>query len=75
MKIKENFTFYPRFLYLTATLLCNMPFNIRKCSKIANTFLFLFSNKMLVFRAGIYKMLVCISNRDDTDQTASSEAV
>ena len=28
-----------------------------KCSKISNTFLFLFSNKMLVFRAGIHKCL------------------
>ena len=46
------------------------------CSKILNTFLFLFSKKMLVFRAGIFtKMLVRISNREDTDQTASSEAV
>ena len=46
-----------------------------KCSKISNTFLFLFSNKMLVFRAGIYKMLVRIANREDPDQTASSETV
>ena len=29
-----------------------------KCFKILNTFLFLFSNKMLVFRAGIHKTLV-----------------
>ena len=43
-----------------------------KCSKISNTFLFLFSNKMLVFRAGIRKMLVRIANREDPDQTASS---
>ena len=46
-----------------------------KCSKISNTFLFLFSNKMLIFRAGIHKMLVGIANREDPDQTASSEAV
>ena len=46
-----------------------------KCSKILNTFLFLFSNKMLVFRAGIHQMLVRIANREDPDQTASSEAV
>ena len=32
------------------------------CSKILNTFLFLFSNKMLVFRAGIHKMLVRRAN-------------
>ena len=36
-----------------------------KCSKISNTFLFLFSNKMLVFRAGIQKILVRIANRED----------
>ena len=46
-----------------------------KCSKISNTFLFLFSNKMLVFRAGIHKFLVRVANREDPDQTASSEAV
>ena len=32
------------------------------CSKISNTFLSLFSNKMLVFRAGIHKMFVRIAN-------------
>ena len=42
-----------------------------KCSKISNTLLFLFSNKMLAFRAGIHKMLVRIANRRDPDQTAS----
>ena len=30
---------------------------------------------MLVFKAGIHKMLVRIANREDLDQTASSEAV
>ena len=39
------------------------------------TLLFLFSNQVLVIRAGIYKMHVKIANRDDPDQTASSEAV
>ena len=39
----------------------------RKCSKISNMFLFLFSNKMLVIRAGIHKMPVRIANREDTD--------
>ena len=43
--------------------------------KILNAFLFLFSNKMLVIRAGIHKMLVGIVNREDPDQTASEEAV
>ena len=46
-----------------------------KYSKISNTFLFLFSNKMLVLSAGIHKMLVSIGSRDDPDQTASEEAV
>ena len=48
-----------------------------KCTKISNTFLFLFSNtyKMLVIRIGIHKMLVRIANRKDPDQTASEEAV
>ena len=40
-----------------------------KCSKILNAFLFLFSNKMLVFMAGIHKMLVRIANMEDPDQT------
>ena len=40
-----------------------------KHSKIPNTFLFLFSNKILVIRAGIHKMLVIITNREDPEQT------
>ena len=32
----------------------------------------MFSNKMLIFRDGIHKMLVRIANRGDPDQTASS---
>ena len=40
--------------------------------KILNTFLFLFSNKMLLFRAGIHKMFVKVANKEDPDQTASS---
>ena len=39
------------------------------------TFHFLLSKKMLVIRAGIQKLLVRIANREDPDQTASSEAV
>ena len=46
-----------------------------KCSKISKTFLFLFSNKMLVFGTGIHKFLVRVANWEDPDQTASSEAV
>ena len=44
------------------------------CFKIP-TLLFLFSYKMLVFRAGTHKMFVRIANREDPDQTASEEAV
>ena len=40
-----------------------------KCSKISNTFLFLFLIKMLVFTACIHKMLVRVANREDPDQT------
>ena len=46
-----------------------------KCSKISITFHFLFTNKTLVIRTGIHKMLVIIANREDPDKTASSEAV
>ena len=35
------------------------------------TFLFLFSDKMLVFRTGIHQILNRIANREDPDQTAS----
>ena len=44
-----------------------------KFSKISNKLLFLFSTKMLVIMAGIHNMLVRIANREDPDQTASSE--
>ena len=46
-----------------------------KCSKISNAFLILVSNKTLIIRGGIHKMLGKIANREDPDQTASSEAV
>ena len=46
-----------------------------KCSKISNTFLFLYSNKIILIRAGIHKLLVRIENREDPDQTFSEEAV
>ena len=45
-----------------------------KCSKILCSFIFLFSNKMLIFRAGIHKTLVRRANREDPYQTASLEA-
>ena len=46
-----------------------------KRSPILNPFIFLFSNKMLVIRARNHKLPVGIENREDPDQTASSEAV
>ena len=46
-----------------------------KCSKISNTYPFLFSKKLLAISVGIHKMLVRIANREDPDQTASEEAV
>ena len=44
-----------------------------KCSIISDTFLFLFSNKMLVFRAGNHKILVRIANSEAPGQSVSSE--
>ena len=49
--------------------------NYGKCSMVLNTFLSLFSNGMLVIRAGIGKIFFRIANREDPDQTASSEAI
>ena len=43
-----------------------------KCSKILNTFLCLLSNKMLVIKVEIYKMLVRIANREDLYNYKSS---
>ena len=40
--------------------------------KFGNTFLFLFSNEMLVMWARIYKMLVSIAKREDPDQTSGA---
>ena len=47
-----------------------------KCSKILNIFDFMFSNKIWVIKAEIHiKRHIKIANREDPDQTASSEAV
>ena len=48
-----------------------------KCFKSFNTFLILFSNKMFVFRLKFIKITYqnTIDNREDPEQTASSEAV
>ena len=53
----------------------NLRIKYCKCSKILNTFLCQFSNKMLVIRTGIHRMLVKIANREDLDQAASSGSV
>ena len=39
-----------------------------KCSKISNIFIFLFSTKMLVIRAGIHKKFLKLANREEPDQ-------
>ena len=39
-----------------------------KCSKISNTFQFLFLTKMWVIRAGINKIQVRIANREDPSE-------
>ena len=45
-----------------------------KCSKISFFFyIFLFLNRTLDIRAGTHKMHVRIANREDPDQTASSD--
>ena len=41
---------------------------------VGKSSLSVFKIKMLVFRAGIHKMLVRIANREDPDQTASLDA-
>ena len=57
------------------TLVCDLEkITMVKVLKFGTLFSF-FSQKMLVIRAGIQKMLVRIVNRDNPDQTASSEAV
>ena len=45
-----------------------------KCSKVWNISLFLFSNKMVVIRAGNDTVLVRIAIREDPDKTASEAA-
>ena len=52
-------------------------FLITTCGKCSKTFAHVSLSVLsfVVFRAGIHKMLVRISNREDPDQTASSEAV
>ena len=47
-----------------------MPYKVNsygKSSKISDSFLFLFSNKMMVIRAGIHKLLIRIAYVEDPD--------
>ena len=59
--------------YMTASMI--EIFETANLYRVSNTFPVPFSNKMLVMKAGIHKMLVRIANRGDPAQTASSEAV
>ena len=61
--------FFKKILQFSACV--NAVHEYAKCSKILNTFLFLFSNKIMVSRAGIHKIFVRIAKREDPDQTAS----
>ena len=78
---KFNFNFFSQFARLAGSFYNRKipenptTFGRAPYQQILNTFHFLFSTKMLVFRAGIPKMLVRRANREDPDQTASSEAV
>ena len=54
-------------------LLCTRQYGY--CSQISNIFLFLFANKILVFRVPINKMQIGIANREDPDQIASGFAL
>ena len=67
--VKKGFMFYVTYADTAKSK------NYDKCSKISSIFLFLISIKMLFIRAGTHKMHVRIANREDPDQTASSEAV
>ena len=64
----------------TVTLIEPLPFNqdlvctifiYGKCSKIPNYLLFFLSNKIVLKRAEINRILVTIGNREDPKQTAS----
>ena len=41
--------------------------------KLQTVFISVLANKMLVISAGRNKILVCIANREDLDQTTSEE--
>ena len=46
-----------------------------KYFKISNTLLFQFLSKRLIIKTGSGKLFARLANREDPDQTASSEAV
>ena len=48
--------------------------SLHKCSKISNTFRFLFSNNMVVIRAGTHNMLVRKANGKDPDQLLQKQS-
>ena len=48
------------FLSPAVVTVCHLGYG--KCSKISNTFLFLFSNNMFVFRTAVHKMVIRIAN-------------
>ena len=62
-------------LHTACTVSSTLHIHYGKCSKISNTFVFLFSNIMLVIRAKVCQIFGRIANSADPDQTASSEAV
>ena len=70
-RVKEIFTNLPKCQTLMRWFICN---TYGKCSKNSNTYLYLFSNTMLVIMVGIHKMLVIIANREVPDQTASERS-
>ena len=74
--LDKETSFPPLFIVssrFTYNIVANILIEYSRCSKISNTFLFLFSNEMLVFRAGIHKMLVRIANREDPFQRKQSD--
>ena len=74
-----NDLIYVKLFYAISTTCTNKNMKMKKKITVNilkfRTLLFLFSNKILVSRAGTDKMLVRVASREDPDQTAASEAV
>ena len=64
--ISKNVHQNPTANHYAITNISYLKLNYGKCSKISNTFLFLFSVKMLIFSAGINKILVRLSKTGKT---------